>query len=183
MREPNLVRVDAFLAWEARQSIPHELIDGLIVAMSNPTRAHGRLVRRLNRAIDAACGDACDVYLGDMTVRIAGSERDNAPRPDIVVTYDDRDRHPRDEFDRTICYPKLIAEVLSPRTAAQDLGTKLRSDFSIATMEEYLVVDSRKRSVILHRRVHGSVVTTWPEDVVRLESLHCHVEIDALYAR
>ena len=181
MEVPQLLSLADFLVWEARQTTDHELIDGVIVAMSNPTKAHGRLVRRLNRVIDAAVGDACDVYLGDMTVSIAGNVRDSAPRPDIAVTCDERDRQPYDASDLTIRWPKLIVEVLSPRTAAQDHGSKLRNYFTIATMEEYLIVDSRTRGVVLHRRVDGQVVTTWPEELVVLESIGSRVSMERLF--
>ncbi len=181
MEVPKPLSLVEFLTWEARQTTAHELIDGVIVAMSNPTKAHGRLVRRLNRVIDAAVGDACDVYLGDMTVSIAGDVRDNAPRPDIAVTCDERDRQPYDASDLTIRWPKLIVEVLSPRTAAQDQGAKLRNYFTIASMEEYLIVDSRSRGVILHRRTAGHVMTSWPDDIVRLESIDCEFRVDQLY--
>lgn len=181
MEVPKPLSIAEFFAWEARQTTNHELIDGVIVAMSNPTKAHGRLVRRLNRVIDAAVGEACDVYLGDMTVSIAGPVRDNAPRPDIAVTCDERDRKPYDASDLTIRWPKLIVEVLSPRTAAQDQGAKLRNYFTIATMEEYLIVDSRSRAVTLHRRSGSQVVTSWPDEVVRLESIGCLFRVDQLY--
>lgn len=42
MEDPKPLSVAEFLAWEARQSTNHELIDGVIVAMSNPTKAPGR---------------------------------------------------------------------------------------------------------------------------------------------
>jgi Uma2 family endonuclease len=145
MEVPKPLSLAEFLAREARQTTGHELIDGTIVPTPTSTKAHGRLVRRLNRVIDAAVGDACDVYLGDMTVSIAGAVRDNAPRPDIAVTCDERDRQPYDASDLTIRWPKLIVEVLSPRTAAQDQGSKLRNYFTIASMEEYLIVASRSR--------------------------------------
>jgi Uma2 family endonuclease len=181
MEDPKPLSVAEFLAWEARQSTNHELIDGVIVAMSNPTKAHGRLVRRLNRAIDAAVGDDCDVYAGDMTVSIEGVERDSAPRPDIVVTCDEFDRHPGDGAERTISRPKLIVEVLSPRTAATDLGTKLRNYFSIPNLVEYLLVDSRIRDVRLYRRVAGEVLVTWPDPII-LTSIDCEISVEGLYA-
>ena len=48
-------------------------------------------------------------------------------------------------------------------------------------MEEYLIVDSRSRAVILHRRTGRQVVTSWPEDLVRLESIGCEFSIERLY--
>ncbi len=149
--------------------------------MSSTTKAHGRLVRRLNRAVDAAVGDTCDLYLGDMTVSIAALDRDNAPRPDLVVTCDARDRSPQDASDRCIRWPKLVIEVLSPGTASNDLGAKLRAYFSIATVEEYLIVDSRARNVILHRRIEGHITTTWPELLIKLTSIDCDIPVAQLY--
>ena len=181
MEVPEPLSIAEFLVWEARQATSHELIDGAIVAMSNSTKGHGRLVRRLNRLIDAAVADTCDVYVGDMTVSISGGVRDNAPRPDIAVTCDARDRQPYDAADLTIRWPKLIVEVLSPRTAAQDQGSKLRNYFTISSMEEYLIVDSRTHAVILHRRVGEQVVTSWPDELVRLASIGCEFSIERLY--
>jgi hypothetical protein len=48
-------------------------------------------------------------------------------------------------------------------------------------MEEYLIVDSRSRAVILHRRTDGQVVTTWPDESVRLESIGCEFSLEGLY--
>jgi Uma2 family endonuclease len=138
-------------------------------------------VRRLNRIIDASVGDACDLYLGDMTVSIAGAVRDNAPRPDIAVTCDERDRQPYDASDLTIRWPKFIVEVLSPQTAAQDQGAKLRNYFTIPSMQEYSIVDSRSRSVILHKRSGAQVVTSWPDELVQLDSIGCEFSIGQLY--
>ncbi len=181
MEEPKPITIAEFLTWEARQTSKHELIDGAVVAMATPTRAHGRLVRRLNRPIDAAIGDTCDVYLGDMTVSLSGVDRDNAPRPDIVVTCDERDRRLHDEGDRTISWPKLIVEVTSPSTAAIDRGAKLRNYFLIPTIEEYLIVDSQARSATLHSRIGGKIDLTWPEHFITLRSIRCEISLDQLY--
>ncbi len=181
MEGPTPITIAGFLAWEARQKEKHELIDGVIVAMSTPTRAHGRLVRRLNRAIDAAVGDRCDVYVGDMTVSIPWLQPGSAPRPDIVVTSDERDRRPHDERDLTISWPKLIVEVLSPSTADADRGKKMRNYFSIPTVEEYLLVDSLSRSVTLHSRIDGHVITSWPDPFFGLTSIRCDIALQRLY--
>lgn len=67
--------------------------------------------RETVRAIDAAVGDTCDVYDGDITVATPRVGRDNAPRPDNVVTCDEPYRLTHDERDLTISWPKLIVEV------------------------------------------------------------------------
>src|SRR5947209_3434781 len=56
MAEPALKRmsVDEFLRWEDGTDTRYELVDGFIVAMAPPARAHGILSVRLGGAIDAA---------------------------------------------------------------------------------------------------------------------------------
>ncbi len=44
MENAKPITIAEFLAWEARQTTHHELIEGVLVAMSTPTKAHGRLV-------------------------------------------------------------------------------------------------------------------------------------------
>lgn len=124
MEAPKLLSVSDFLAWDARQEDRFELLDGIIVAMASPSRRHAALIRRLYRTIERACGERCDVYVGDMTVRIEQTLRHNAPKPDIVVTCDEHDRRPEDLSLATISYPKVVVEVLSPTTAASDLNSK-----------------------------------------------------------
>jgi Uma2 family endonuclease len=48
--------------------------------------------------------------------------------------------------------PKLIAEVLSPGTAAYDRGVKFSHYRSLASLEEYLLVDLDTRSSDCYRK-------------------------------
>ena len=179
---PKLLSVSDFLAWDARQEDRFELLDGIIVAMASPSRRHAALKRRLYRTIKRACGERCDVYVGDMTVRIEQTLRHNAPKPDIVVTCDERDRRPEDLSLATISYPKVVVEVLSPTTAASDLNSKVHSFFALPTIEEYVCVDSRKRFAVLHRRSGpDEVVETWPTSMIQLRSIGAELSIDELY--
>ncbi len=95
---------------------------------------------------------------------------------------DERDRQPSDESDSTIRWPKSVVEVLSLRTAGNDQGSKLPNSLTIPTVHEHLIVDSLTRSVVLHRRVAGEVVTTWPDELVVLDSIHATLSIDSLYS-
>lgn len=182
MEDPKPLALDEFLAWESEQEDAHELIDGAIVAMSGPTRRHALLVDRLRDALRGATRrDECDVYAGDMTVAIETTARHNAPRPDVVVTRDERDRRPDDLSEIVIRYPKLVVEVLSPATASVDLGPKVRSYFSIPTMREYLCVDSRERFIVLHRREADAIVESWPIGIVELTSVRASIAVESLY--
>ena len=49
-------------------------------------------------------------------------------------------------------YPCLIAEVLSPSTESCDRGQKFRNYRSMATLQEYLLIDCDRPSLEIYRR-------------------------------
>ena len=70
-------------------------------------------------------------------------EDDQERSPDVMVTCDDADLVVGNRLNRR---PKLIIEVRSPNNG-DDLDHKLDEYAAIPTVEEYIVVDSHKRSV------------------------------------
>ncbi len=80
--------------------------------------------------------------------------------------------------------PKLLIEVLSPKNA-DDLDLKLDEYEAISTVEEYIIIDSRKRSV---RRWYRATTGKFEFDPyyiagnVDFVSVGYTLDIDALYA-
>ena len=99
--------------------------------------------------------------------------------PDLVVTCDERDAR-----ERTIKrHPKLISEVLSPGTASIDTGDMLDEYQTIPELEEYVLIDSRKRSVRIYRR-DGDTLKTEPASLtgsIELRSLGLVLSLDDIY--
>jgi Uma2 family endonuclease len=58
-------------------------------------------------------------------------------------------------------HPKLIAEVLSASTAQIDTAEKLDEYQTIPELEEYVLIDSRRRSIRIYRR-KGALFETAP---------------------
>ena len=105
----------AFLAWAETAEEKYELAGGHIMMMPRPSRAHGRIVTNLivalRNRIDPAQWDVISEFgldTGPRTLRY----------PDVVV---DAVGAGGDYIATT---PVLVAEVLSPSTAAIDLGDK-----------------------------------------------------------
>lgn len=105
--------------------------------------------------------------------------------PDIVavcgkpVLAEDGDKY-------SLINPKVIVEVLSKRTAAYDRGEKFRLYRGIPTLEEYLLVDSRKVDVVLHRKGENGLWTLVQQasqfsESVHLESLGVTLPLEELY--
>lgn len=101
-------------------------------------------------AIDAHLSDGpCAVHGPDVLVRVNPTV---SYYPDALVMCDDNP----DLRSREVTTPRLIVEVLFESTEANDRGGKRANYQTLATFEEYLLVESRSRAVERFRRgEHG----------------------------
>ena len=158
-----------FLAFVADKDERYEYVDGHAVAMGAPSDVHQRLVRRLTIALDAhLAGGPCEVLPapGLWTV-----PRRRERVPDLVVFCEART-------------PKLVIEILSPELGV-DTTTKVREYQAMSSIEEYVIIDSRKRWVAVNRRGAEGLFVVDTEHIagtVRLASIDYVLDIDALYA-
>lgn len=179
--------IDEFVAWDPRDGLKYELIDGFPVlkhrdphALGFATTEHQLLVGAVFAILYERAPKHCRV-LTDMLVR--------APRakgyflPDVAVTCDRRDLAVRGMGIYE--HPALVVEVLSASTAPYDLTDKL--DAYVALGAEYLVVDSLRRHVRVARPMDddrdgpGSFAHAATSGIVRLRSFDLAIDVDALY--
>lgn len=114
----------------------HEYLDGQIYAMAGANERHNRI--SLNIAFQlrsAARGGRCGVFVSDMKLRIEQAKA--YYYPDVMLVCHTSDDH--DYFKQRPC---LIAEVLSPGTAAIDRREKLLAYQKIADLRYYLLVNA-----------------------------------------
>jgi Uma2 family endonuclease len=174
---PQPLTLAEFLAWEQRQPTKFEYRDGAVFAMAGATDDHGQIVMNLSAIIRPALrGTTCRAYPLDMKVvtTYPGSRY-----PDLVVTCDKRDARER----LVKRHPKLIIEVLSTGTASVDTGDKLDEYQTIAELEEYVLIDSRKPSVRIYRR-DGETLKTDPAAItgsIELRSLGLRIALSEIY--
>ena len=99
--------------------------------------------------------------------------------PDIMVVCDPADRNPYTKNS-----PLLIAEVISPTTRSIDEREKRAAYQGLESLREYLLIEQDRAEVRVIRRREGG---TWEEescglgDVIRLESLDLHIDMQQLY--
>jgi Uma2 family endonuclease len=55
--------------------------------------------------------------------------------------------------------PVIVVEVLSPATQSIDTSDKLAGYFLVASIQHYLIVNTRRREVVHHRRDGGAIVS------------------------
>jgi Uma2 family endonuclease len=138
---------DEYLALEADSAIKHEYFDGSIVAMAGATDAHVTIALNLATELRSHLRNSgCRVYISDMKARI--DERNRFFYPDLLITCDRRDTDTT-TYKR---FPKLIVEVLSDSTESFDRGQKFRDYQILASLEEYVLIDSKTRRVEIYRR-------------------------------
>lgn len=126
----------------------HEYLNGEVVAMSGGSRAHNLLTTRVARLLgNHLDGGPCRVYQSDMKVRVAAANR--FYYPDVMACCGPVEAEPDPYYETA---PRLIVEVLSPRTAANDDGEKRVNYQSLPSLEEYLLLDPEASKGVLYRR-------------------------------
>jgi Uma2 family endonuclease len=137
----------SYLVWEEHQAEKHEYIAGEVFAMVGARRDHVVVSLNLATALKQRLrGGPCQAYMADFKLQVDAV--DAFFYPDVMVSCDARD-HAASQF---ASHPTLIIEVLSESTAAFDRGNKFAAYRTIASLQEYVLVDIEARRVDIFRR-------------------------------
>jgi Uma2 family endonuclease len=175
----DFVSVQDYLAAEEISDIRHEYLGGLVGAMAGETIAHNRIVGNLFFAIRTRLKDKSHrMYVIDIRVNFDLRGDEYFYYPDIVVTCDKNDTHPR-----FIRHPKLIIEVLSDSTERIDKREKFFAYTSISSLEEYVLVAQNPREVTFYRRAGGwkAEKISGAKAIASLQSLKFSIPLSAIY--
>jgi Uma2 family endonuclease len=138
---------EEYLQLEAQSPTKHEFMDGEIYDMAGASDAHVTIALNLATLLrNHLRGSGCRVYIADMKARI---EAHNCfYYPDVMVTCNPQDQ----ETPTYKRFPKLIVEVLSDSTEAFDRGDKFANYQTLASLEEYVLINTRHQRVECFRR-------------------------------
>jgi Uma2 family endonuclease len=130
---PRSMDAAAFLSWTEGREGRYELARGRVMMMTGGSRAHAVIVRRFANAVERHLDAAqWTVLTSDFAVKVGP---DTVRYPDVVV--DVAEGAANDLWARA---PALIAEVLSPSSATNDLGDKAAEYLRLPTMSAYVVL-------------------------------------------
>jgi Uma2 family endonuclease len=171
-----------YLNLERNNNIRHEYQRGLVYAIAGGSDDHDEIILNLIELMrQRVRGQGCFVRSGGVKVNY---EDDFYYYPDAFVTCDPRDR--RDRYIKR--YPKLIAEVLSPSTAAFDRDLKFTDYQKLASLDEYILIDQEQIQVECRRRINETGEDeTWETiiyqagDIIQLQSIELEFAIAELY--
>ena len=154
LRRADPVTIEAFdLFVEARaDTVQFELVEGVIVMMTNPTETHEQIAANIGAPLKLAMDVRnCRTYQGGMRVQRSDDPREtDKTRPDVVVRCGQAGR------GNYITDPLIIVEVLSPSTIDVDRGAKLDFYKSLPTVRHIALVYQDQMRVEHYRRSeHG----------------------------
>jgi Uma2 family endonuclease len=178
-REGPFWTVEQYLDLDEHSTIKHEFHGGQVYAMAGGTQEHSLIAVNVVSLLRAAVrGSGCRAFNSDMKIR---QSLDDYVYPDASVTCDPNDVRPGQVW---IDYPILVVEVLSTATARHDRGDKFDGYKQLASLREYLLIESRRREAELWRRDDaGSWSRTGyaPSEEIALQSLPLTISMDLLY--
>ena len=149
---PQNLTADEYHAWEEQQEFKYEYIDGEIIAMTGGSLDHNDIALNLYSLLRPHLKKrGCRINVAD--VKVQGKANRRYFYPDLVISC-----HPENKRSKKwIQYPLTIVEVLSPSTADYDKGRKLKLYRQIPSLNEYILLDSRRISVELFQRQEGKI--------------------------
>ena len=169
-----------YLVWESAQLDRHEFLDGEVFAMAGAEDRHVTVSMNLAFALrQHLSGSPCRTYMSDMRLHVAAAN--SYFYPDVLVTCSALDL--ASAMLKT--EPRLIAEVLSPSTAAYDRGVKFSHYRSLASLQEYLLIDLDTRSTDCFRKRDDGLWVLHPfarGEPVSLASVALELRADQLFA-
>lgn len=172
---------EEYLRGELASQIRHEYVAGQIFAMVGASKAHNVISANLLVLLRTHLRQSpCRVFMMDMKVHI--TRQSAYYYPDIVVTCDPHDIR-LDENPYFVRVPSLIIEVLSPATAGIDQREKLLAYQTLASFQEYVIVNQTCQQIIVYRRTdsHWVVENLVPGDILRLSSIGLNLTFSEVY--
>ena len=170
---------EEFLAWDEKQTLRHEFVQGEVFAMAGGEDNNNTVALNLVMALRQHFrGTPCRVFASDVKLRV--EQADCFFYPDVMVTCSAADRTQR-LIKRE---PTLVVEVLSLSTAAFDRGDKFAAYRQLPSLAEVLLVDPVKRRCDLYRKGADGLWVLHPsgaDEAVRLESVALTVESEVLW--
>jgi Uma2 family endonuclease len=174
-------RFAAYLRAERETGIKHEYRSGKIIAMAGGTPRHSAIgatvIGELHQQLQ---GKPCEPHGSDLRLRV--NENTFYPDAQVVCPPPVLDN----ELPNTVLNPRVIVEVLSPSTETTDRGFKWFHYQQIAELADYVLI-AVKQHIVEHYSRQGDGSWRYQKlgdgDVLRLPSIECEIQVDAIYAR
>jgi Putative restriction endonuclease len=147
-----------------------------IVDMAGGSPAYVALSARLASLLDQGLPEdgPCIVYSSDVKLKLA---EDHYLHPDVTVGC-------TEQGGKMLTDPTVIIELLSSSTEKRDRGAKLKAYKTLPSVQEYMLIGSEEKEIVVYRRESGWRPYHYNEsDIVELASIGVSFPFDAVYRR
>jgi Uma2 family endonuclease len=178
------VSPEEYLSLERQSETKNEYLNGEIYAMAGASRRHNFIAGDVYASLLSQLrGRGCDVYSGDMRVRVPAADLYTYPDVTVVCGEPELD----DAEVDTLLNPTLIVEVLSRTTESYDRGVKFGYYRTLSSFAEYVVLaqDHVHAEHWVRQGNSGWLLTETGhrEDVLELPSIGCTLALRDVYDR
>ncbi len=150
LRPSRYVTLDEYLAFENEEDGRHELVNGVIYAMTGSRPSHNRIISNLVRLLGNQVRLPREVFSNTQKLLVKTDLTEDVFYPDVFMTCTESDR--TDIFRE---HPCVIFEVLSPSTERDDRTGKLASYKTIDALETYVLVAQDMWHIEIFERANG----------------------------
>ncbi|MBA2682259.1 MAG: Uma2 family endonuclease [Ktedonobacteraceae bacterium] len=176
----SFMSVDDYLTLdEISKEARYEYLDGELYMLAGGSNDHSIIAANLIGIVQQALEESpCRVYTSDIRLQLSESRY---VHPDTAVSCDENDI----DQEENISSPTFVAEVLSRTTETIDRGKKAIYYRECASIQEYLIIDSRNVHVELYRRSGDiwQILTYRREDTIDLSHLGLQIPVTRLYKK
>jgi len=177
--------LEEYIELDKNSEEKYEYFNGEIFAMVGGSPNHARISGNVYSSLQQRLrGRGCEAFNSDMWVKVLAASPYCYPDASVVCG-----EPVFEEFQgqQMLVNPVLIVEVLSPSTAAYDLGEKFTAYQSIGAFQEYLLISQDRPFVIQHvRQSERKWLRTDIEGLdseVALESITVTLALHEIYER
>jgi Uma2 family endonuclease len=162
------------------RDVKHEYVSGAIFAMAGGSIEHAALASALNHLLFTHLrGGPCRPFGSDLGIRIEGADVLTYADLSVVCEPIERDT----DAPQHVRNPRVVVEVLSPRTELYDREQKRLYYQALASLREYVLIAQDRRRVEVWARTGDGWSHTIHDAGGRapLPSLDYTLDVDALY--
>ena len=179
-----------YLALESRYPYArYEYLNGVARLMAGGRAAHDRIAFNMRVAIDIHfTSGPCSTFGENMKVLVGEKADGSEDRliPDVTVSCNVDDRRPDNRLVRS---PRIVVEVMSPSSEADDRGDKLAAYRACESIQEIVLISQFAQHIELYRRSDENA-TEWrgpliygPGQTFTLESVDIEIDVADIYRR
>ncbi len=174
--------IPEYLEMEDAATEKHEYYRGEVFAMSGGTVSHSAIGGNIYHSLRGKLnGTPCKPFNSDMRIHIEKNTLFTYPDVSVIcgniLTLNDDNQN--------VLNPTVIFEVLSPTTKRYDLVEKFRLYQDIASLNEYVIVDSERPDVRIWNNTtsNGWLLTVYQniEESIELQSLNISMTLKEIY--